>query len=77
MATTTTTTSFPKVKTPGGVPLRPNIDLKLVKKEPDITMDIEWTRPVETYGELKGYRVRYGHRGQKLTEILVRGSILV
>ena len=37
-------------------------------------MDIEWTRPVETYGELKGYRVRYGHRGQKLTEILVRGS---
>ncbi len=34
-------------------------------------MDIEWTKPVETYGELKGYRVMYGHRGQKLTEILV------
>ena len=43
-----------------------------MKKEPDITMDIEWTRPVETYGDLKGFRVRYGHRGQRLTEILVR-----
>ena len=34
-------------------------------------MDIEWTKPVETYGELKGYRVRYGLRGQRLTEILI------
>ncbi|XP_059098877.1 tyrosine-protein phosphatase Lar-like isoform X3 [Tigriopus californicus] len=60
-----------KVKTPGGVPTRPNIDLKIVKKDPTITMDIEWTKPMETYGELKGYRVRYGHRGQKLTEIRI------
>ena len=34
-------------------------------------MDIEWTKPVETYGTLKGYRVRYGRRGGKLTEILI------
>lgn len=34
-------------------------------------MDIEWTKPVESYGDLKGYRVRYGHRGEKLTEILI------
>jgi receptor-type tyrosine-protein phosphatase F len=44
---------------------------RLIKKDPKITMDIEWTKPVETFGELKGYRVRYGHRGQKLTEILI------
>ena len=44
---------------------------RLVKKDPTITMDIEWTKPMETYGELKGYRVRYGHRGEKLTEILI------
>ncbi len=64
-----------KIKTPGGVPSRPNIDLKLIKKEPTITMDIEWTKPVETYGELTGYRVRYGRRGlPKLTEILITDS---
>ena len=34
-------------------------------------MDIEWTRPLETYGDLKGYRVRYGHRNDHLTEILI------
>ena len=44
---------------------------RLIKKDPKITMDIEWTKPVETYGELKGYRVRYGLRGQRLTEILI------
>ena len=44
---------------------------RLIKKEPSITMDIEWTKPVETYGALKGNRVRYGRRGGKLTEILI------
>lgn len=44
---------------------------RLIKKDPKIVMDIEWTKPVETYGELKGYRVRYGLRGQRLTEILI------
>ena len=34
-------------------------------------MDIEWTKPVETDGALKGYRVRYGRRSGKLTEILI------
>ena len=34
-------------------------------------MDIEWTKPVETYGDLTGYLVKYGKRGQKLTEILI------
>ena len=64
-----------KIKTPGGVPTRPNIDLKMIKKEPSITMDIEWTVPVETHGELKGYRVRYGRRGQnQLTEIIITQS---
>lgn len=42
---------------------------RLVKKDPTITMDIEWTKPVETHGALKGYRVRYGRRGEELNEI--------
>ena len=36
-----------------------------------ITMDIEWTKPVETYGDLQGYLVKYGKRGGHLTEILI------
>lgn len=44
---------------------------RLVDKDTTITMDIEWTKPTQTFGLLKGYRVRYGHLGQKLTEILI------
>ena len=40
-------------------------------KDTTITMDIEWTKPTQTFGMLIGYRVRYGHLGQKLTEILI------
>ena len=35
-------------------------------------MDLEWKSPKETYGELKGYRVRYGRINQdQLTDILI------
>ena len=34
-------------------------------------MDIEWTKPVETYGELIGYSVKYGKRGGPLDEIRI------
>ena len=37
-----------------------------------ITMDLEWKTPLETYGELKGYRVRYGRiNANQLTDILI------
>ena len=60
-----------RVETPGGVPSMPKIDVKLVDKDPTITIDIEWTKPDRIYGELKGYRVRYGHLQQRLTDILI------
>ena len=35
-------------------------------------MDLEWKTPLETYGELKGYRVRYGRiNAAQLTDILI------
>ena len=35
-------------------------------------MDLEWKTPLETYGELKGYRVRYGRiNANQLTDILI------
>ena len=62
-----------KVKTPGGVPSRPIITPRLINPiENSITMDIEWTKPVETYGDLQGYLVKYGKHGNgRLTEILI------
>ena len=36
-------------------------------------MDLEWKTPLETYGELKGYRVRYGRINQdQLTDIMIK-----
>jgi hypothetical protein len=35
-------------------------------------MDLEWKAPKQTYGELTGYRVRYGRINQnELTDILI------
>ena len=45
---------------------------RLVDTDHKITMDLEWKAPKETYGELKGYRVRYGRINQdQLTDILI------
>ena len=49
-----------KVTTPGGVPNRPAVNLKIVKEEPTVSVEVVWSRPTQTYGELKGYRLRYG-----------------
>ena len=48
------------------------IYFRLVNTDHKITMDLEWKTPMETYGELKGYRVRYGRINQRqLTDILI------
>ena len=49
-----------KATTPGGVPNRPAVNLKIVKEEPTVSVEVVWSRPTQTYGELKGYRLRYG-----------------
>ena len=44
----------------------------MVDTDHKITMDLEWKAPRQTYGELKGYRVRYGRINQAgLTDILI------
>ena len=44
----------------------------MVDTDHKITMDLEWKTPLETYGELKGYRVRYGRiNANQLTDILI------
>lgn len=49
-----------KVKTMGGVPTRPELLLRLIHEEPAMSVEVQWARPNQTYGQLTGYRIRYG-----------------
>ncbi|KAM3960723.1 tyrosine-protein phosphatase Lar-like [Aphomia sociella] len=56
------------VKTPGGVPNRPTVNLKVLEREPIVSIEIEWARPSQTYGDLLGYRLRFGIKDHLLDE---------
>ncbi|XP_041986316.1 tyrosine-protein phosphatase Lar isoform X3 [Aricia agestis] len=62
------------VKTPGGVPNRPTVNLKILEKDPIVSIEIEWAKPTQTYGELQGYRLRYGIKDQPLEELNFSGT---
>ncbi|XP_020708528.1 tyrosine-protein phosphatase Lar isoform X5 [Athalia rosae] len=55
------------VQTPGGVPNRPQLNLKVMERNPTV-LELEWGRPSQTYGELLGYRIKYGVTNQTLKE---------
>ncbi|KAL4709306.1 hypothetical protein ACJJTC_013366 [Scirpophaga incertulas] len=55
-------------KTPGGVPVRPVVTLKILERDPIVSIELEWTAPIQTFGELKGYRLRYKIEGENFTE---------
>ncbi|XP_055547044.1 tyrosine-protein phosphatase Lar isoform X2 [Wyeomyia smithii] len=61
------------IKTPGGVPIRPTVNLKILERDPTVSIELEWERPKQTYGELRGYRVKWGVREQPLTEETMLG----
>ncbi|XP_015173421.1 PREDICTED: tyrosine-protein phosphatase Lar isoform X8 [Polistes dominula] len=61
------------VKTPGGVPNRPQVSIKAVGRDPEM-ITLEWTEPSQTYGELLGYRIRYGIKNQTLKKEFIRGT---
>ncbi|KAK6630707.1 hypothetical protein RUM44_002876 [Polyplax serrata] len=62
------------LRTPGGVPNRPTVNLKVMEKEPTVSIELEWTKPTQTYGELIGYKLRHGIKDQPLKEELIKGS---
>lgn len=43
---------------------------RVIEREPTMSLELEWTRPTQTYGELLGYRIRYGLKDQILEEII-------
>ncbi|XP_050319811.1 tyrosine-protein phosphatase Lar isoform X3 [Bactrocera neohumeralis] len=61
------------VKTPGGVPVRPTVSLKIMERDPIVSIELEWERPAQTYGELRGYRLRWGVKDQPLKEEILPG----
>ncbi|XP_049819624.1 tyrosine-protein phosphatase Lar isoform X2 [Aethina tumida] len=62
------------IRTPGGVPNRPELTIKIIEREPTVTIELEWSRPSQTYGELKGYRLRYGVKDQVLKEYNLKSN---
>ncbi|CAG9761325.1 unnamed protein product [Ceutorhynchus assimilis] len=62
------------VKTPGGVPTRPALTLKIIERDPVVTIELEWSKPSQTYGELKGYRLRYGAKDQLLKDVHLKDT---
>lgn len=42
-----------------------------MEREPKVNIELEWTRPTNTYGELLGYKLRYGIKGQEMFEIMM------
>lgn len=43
------------VKTPGGVPIRPVVKLKVLERDPTVSIEIEWDRPQQTYGKFMAF----------------------
>lgn len=63
------------IKTPGGVPVRPMATLKMNQQDPRVVLELEWEKPKQTYGDLRGYRLRYGLKETHLTEEELAGSV--
>ncbi|XP_029170272.1 tyrosine-protein phosphatase Lar isoform X7 [Nylanderia fulva] len=61
------------IRTPGGVPNRPQVNVKVLSRGPDV-LELEWVQPTQTYGTLQGYRIRYGIKNQTLKEEFIEGT---
>lgn len=64
------------IRTPGGVPNRPVLSLVVVQEEPTVTVEAKWIRPTQVYGQLLGYRLKYGKKGDVLKSIDLLGDVL-
>lgn len=44
----------------------------MTSRDSAIILDVEWTKPQQTYGELKGYKLRYGIKDQQLIDAIMK-----
>ncbi|XP_076649080.1 tyrosine-protein phosphatase Lar isoform X3 [Halictus rubicundus] len=63
-----------QVRTPGGVPNRPQVNVKVLSRSP-VVIELEWAEPTKTYGKLLGYRIRYGIKNQTLKTEFIGGTV--
>lgn len=56
------------------MPIRPTVNLKILERDPTVSIELEWERPMQTYGELRGYRLRWGIKDQTLQEETLQGA---
>ncbi|XP_037790412.1 tyrosine-protein phosphatase Lar-like [Penaeus monodon] len=68
-----------KVQMPGGVPNKPALIVNgtIDKTNGRLSVFVEWKTPTETYGEIMGYRLRYGPRGEKLNTVSLEGRSML
>jgi hypothetical protein len=48
----------------------------VLEREPTVSIELEWGRPTQTYGDLLGYRLRYGVKDQVLIEQVFKGIMV-
>ncbi|XP_045139286.1 tyrosine-protein phosphatase Lar-like isoform X5 [Portunus trituberculatus] len=67
------------VEMPGGVPNKPALLVNGTVNgfNGELVVNVEWSPPTETYGEIKGYRLRYGPRGEQLETITLEGASML
>ncbi|KAG9509735.1 Tyrosine-protein phosphatase Lar, partial [Fragariocoptes setiger] len=51
-----------RATTRGGVPLRPEMSVRVYRDEPDSSVEISWTRPAVTMGTVISYQLKYSHK---------------
>ncbi|KAK3869100.1 hypothetical protein Pcinc_025578 [Petrolisthes cinctipes] len=68
-----------RVEMPGGVPNKPTLLVNgtIDKYSGKLSVNVEWLPPTETYGELNGYRLRYGPRGENYETITLEGPSML
>lgn len=60
-----------KVRTLGGVPTKPDFSVRVVSDDPQMVIEVQWSRPNHTYGSLIGYRLRIGKPGDAYREEII------
>lgn len=46
---------------------------RVLGRDPDV-LELEWAQPTQTYGNLLGYRIRYGIKNQTLKEEFIEST---
>ena len=47
---------------------------RVITADGTVTMELEWSKPTQTFGDLRGYRLKFGPKNGQLEEILLEGG---